>query len=154
MDRRRKYTVEELEKYADRYISYFENKFRPSREAYYRLYDGGNSPGTCSALGFKMDCGQTFIYAYGERAWNDIQGLKDNIEKINDILIIGNAFFSQWRYFNHWSSSSYANKDTKEWFLILFRQLKCLCLCISLVLTTNKNSMAAKVVCNKLVSNK
>ena len=46
MDRRRKYTVEELEKYADRYISYFENKFSPSREAYYRLYDGGNSPGT------------------------------------------------------------------------------------------------------------
>lgn len=70
-----------------------------------------------------MDCGHSFIEEYGEKAWNDIQELKANIEKINDIQIIGNALFSQWRYFNRWSSTSYATEDTKEWFLTLFLRM-------------------------------
>ena len=73
-----------------------------------------------------MDCGQSFNEAYGD-AWNDIKILKAKLSEINDIHIIGNGLFSQWRFFNHWSTPSHANDDTKEWFLMLFRRLKDLC---------------------------
>ena len=116
-----------IEKFADKYIEFFEKEFGRTKESYYRFFESNDFPGECQALGFEMDCGHSFIAAYGETAWNDIQGLKTNINKINDISIIGNGLFSQWRFFNHWSSPSYANDDTKEWFLMLFRRLKDLC---------------------------
>lgn len=118
------YNNSDIAKFADKYIDFFEKEFGRTKESYYRFFDNNDFPNDCQKIGFEMDCGQTFIDAYGERAWNGIQCLKDNIEKINDIQIIGNALFSQWRNFNHWSSPSYANEDTKEWFLILFRKLK------------------------------
>ena len=101
----------EIEKFADKYIDFFEKEFGRTKESYYRFFDNNDFPDDCLKSGFDMDCGQTFIDAYGERAWNDIQ-------------IIGNALFSQWRNFNHWSSPSYANGDTKEWFLMLLYKLK------------------------------
>ena len=113
-----------IEKFADKYIEFFEKEFGRTKESYYRFFDNNDFPDDCLKSGFDMDCGQTFIDAYGERAWNDIQGLKADIDKINDIQIIGNALFSQWRNFNHWSSPSYANGDTKEWFLMLLYKLK------------------------------
>ena len=114
----------EIEKFANKYIDFFEKEFGRTKESYYRFFDNNDFPDDCLKSGFDMDCGQTFIDAYGERAWNDIQGLKADIDKINDIQIIGNALFSQWRNFNHWSSPSYANGDTKEWFLMLLYKLK------------------------------
>ena len=79
----------DIEKFADKYIDFFEKEFGRTRESYYRFFDNNDFPNDCQEIGFDMDCGQTFIDAYGERAWNDIQCLKDNIEKINDIQIIG-----------------------------------------------------------------
>ena len=101
------YNNSDIAKFADKYIDFFEKEFGRTTESYYRFFDNNDFPNDCQEIGF--------------------QCLKDNIEKINDIQIIGNALFSQWRNFNHWSSPSYANEDTKEWFLILFRKLKDLC---------------------------
>lgn len=114
----------DIVQFAQKYINYFEHEFGQTRESYYQFFESDDFPRECKALGFDMDCGHSFIEAYGKNAWNDIRGLKANIEKINDVRIIGNGLFSQWRYFNHWSSPSYANDDTKEWFLMLLHKLK------------------------------
>ena len=116
----------EVEKFIDKYVNFFEKEFGRTRESYYRFFDNNDFPNDCQALGFEMDCGHSFIEAYGEAAWNTVQGLKDSIDKIDDIKTIGNALFSQWRFFNHWSSPSYANEDTKEWFLLLSQRLRML----------------------------
>ena len=117
----------EIEKFIDKYVNFFENEFGRTKESYYLFFDNNDFPGECQALGFEMDCGHSFIVAYGEPAWNTVQGLKGSIDKINDIKTIGNGLYSQWRFFNHWSSPSYANDDTKEWFLLLFQRLRMLC---------------------------
>lgn len=116
----------EIEKFADKYIRFFEQEFGRTKESYYRFFDYNDFPEECRGFGFEMDCGQSFNEAYGD-AWNDIKILKAKLSEINDIHIIGNGPFSQWRFFNHWSTPSHANDDTKEWFLMLFRRLKDLC---------------------------
>ena len=116
---------EALEKFANKYISYFENEFEPTGKSYYRFFDSIEFPNDCRALGFDMDCGESFIKAYGEPAWNNVQDLKACIDKINDIKIIGSGLFSMWRYFNHWSHN-HAGEKEKEWFLVLLCKLKSL----------------------------
>ncbi len=119
-----KQKLKEIEIFADKYIAFFENEFGRSKESYYRFFDDNVFPNACENLGFEMDCGHSFIEAYGSPAWNSIEGLQDKIADINDLALIGNALYSQWRYYNHWSSPSYADNDTKQWFLMLFRRLK------------------------------
>lgn len=121
----RRDNIDDIVLFADKYIYYFENKFEQTGEDYYRFFDSEEFPNDCKALGFEMDCGHSFTEAYGE-CWNTIDGLKANINRINNIFIIGNGLFSQWRYFNHWSYS-HADENDREWFLILFRRLKELC---------------------------
>lgn len=75
------------------------------------------------SLGFEMDCGKSFIAAYGHEAWHSLDELKKTIGKIDMIHILGSALFSQWRYFNHWSYGPPTEKD-KEWFLIILRRMK------------------------------
>lgn len=116
-----------IESFADKYIAFFENEFGLTKQSYYSFFDNSAFPEECRELGFEMDCGHSFINAYGEDAWNDVHNLKATVETLNDSKIIGNGLFSQWRFYNHWSSPSYANEDTKEWFLILFYRLKVLC---------------------------
>lgn len=113
-----------IARFAQRYIGFFEREFGRTPKSNYQFFDAQEFPDECRILGFEMDCGHSFIEEYGEKAWIDIQELKEKTEKINDIQIIGNALFSQWRYFNHWSSPSYARENTKEWFLTLFIRLK------------------------------
>lgn len=117
-----KFSAEELERFADKYIDYFRNHFKSEGEAYYRFFDDNAFPDECRQLGFEMDCGHSFEEAY-DAAWHDLEVLKEKIERINDINIIGNGLFSQWRYYNHWSLG-HANEESKEWFLILFLKLK------------------------------
>lgn len=116
-----------IENFADKYIAFFENELGLTKQSYYSFFDNSAFPEECRELGFEMDCGHSFINAYGEDAWNDVHSLKATVETLNDSKIIGNGLFSQWRFYNHWSSPSYANEDTKEWFLILFYRLKVLC---------------------------
>jgi hypothetical protein len=80
-------------------------------------------PDECITLGFEMDCGHSFTDAYGRSAWEGSQGLKDCIDNIRGIDVIGSGLFSKWRYFNHWAYE-HANEKDIEWFLTLFRRMK------------------------------
>ena len=111
-----------LAAFAQRYVEYFEREFDPKTEAYYRLFDSKEFPKECEALGFKKDCGHSFIEAYGQKAWTDTQCLASIIGQIIAPHLIGSAIFSKWRYFNHWAGSA-PTDDNMHWFLLMFRRL-------------------------------
>ena len=111
-----------LIEFSQKYIDYFSNDFGRDRSSCYRFFESQDFPDACISLGFEMDCGQSFIAAYGEEAWRSLAKLSAIIEKIDDVNLIGSALFSQWRYFNHWSYSDATDED-REWFMILFKRL-------------------------------
>ena len=113
--------------FADKYLQFFSETSESNSDWKYRFFDSGEFPDECWSLCFDMDCGHSFIEAYGEEAWRSLDGLKHVIDKMDNIYLIGNGLFSQWRGFNHWSSPSYADDDTKEWFVLLLTRLKTLC---------------------------
>lgn len=117
----------DIVRFADKYLDFFREEFGRTRESYYRFFDNDGFPSDCRALGFDMDCGHAFINAYGMDAWESIEGIRMNFEKLNDINIIGSGLFSQWRYYNHWAYPSDPDNDIKDWFMILLRRLKILC---------------------------
>ena len=112
-----------IRKFTEKYIDYFLNDFNPEAASYYHFFDSPTFANECWGLGFEMDCGQSFIEAYGEEAWHTLEGVMSVVDKMNDIKIIGSGLFSQWRYFNHWADSHATEKD-KEWFLILLNRLQ------------------------------
>ena len=112
-----------MSNFAQRGIDYFEREFDPATEAYYRFFDSEEFPEECQALGFKMDCGHSFIAAYGQEAWNDVRSLAAVAGRIDDVRLIGSAIFSQWRYFNH-GAVEHAQEKDRQWFLIMFRRLR------------------------------
>ena len=116
------FCTNDLIEFSQKYIDYFSNDFGRDRSSYYKFFESQDFPDACISLGFEMDCGQSFIAAYGEEAWRSLAKLSAIIEKIDDVNLIGSALFSQWRYFNHWSYSEASDKD-REWFLILFKRL-------------------------------
>ena len=105
-----------LADFAQRGIDYFEREFDPATEAYYRFFDSEEFPRECEALGFRMDCGHSFIEAYGQEAWNDARSLAV-VERIDDVRLIGSAIFSQWRYFNH-GAVEHAQEKDRQWLLL------------------------------------
>ena len=115
-------STNDLIEFSQKYIDYFSNDFGRDRSSYYKFFESQDFPDACISLGFEMDCGQSFIAAYGEEAWRSLAKLSAIIEKIDDVNLIGSALFSQWRYFNHWSYSDATDED-REWFLILFKRL-------------------------------
>jgi len=73
----------------------------------------------CISLGFGMDCGESFKAAYGSDAFSCAAALERNINRVWDVQILGNAVFSQWRYFTHWACSA----PDREWFIIALSRL-------------------------------
>ena len=108
--------------FAQKYLDFFERTAAEDREMY-RFLDDMAFPDECCSLGFKMDCGQSFIRTCGEDAWRSVDGLQRIIDSINDTKLLGSAIFSQWRYFNHWAGSGLKEED-REWFIVMFRRLK------------------------------
>lgn len=51
-----------------------------------------------------MDCGHAFGERYG-KAVNNADVLREIIDEISDIQLLGSAIYFQWRYFNHWAYS-------------------------------------------------
>lgn len=78
----------------------------------------------CEALGFKMDCGNSFSNSYG-KAVHDSEELKVIINRINDISLLGSAIYSRWRYFNHWAydAESILEEKNRQWFLLALNRL-------------------------------
>lgn len=111
-----------LAEFAQKYLEYFERTVAGDR-VMCAFFDDRAFLGECSSLGFKMDCGQSFIKACGEEAWRSVDELQRKIDSINNTKLIGSAIFSQWRYFNHWADCGPKEEDLK-WFLVMFRRLK------------------------------
>ena len=78
----------------------------------------------CEALGFKMDCGNSFSKIYG-RAVFDCEELKPIVHRISDISLLGSAIYSRWRYFNHWAynAESILEDKNRKWFLLALNRL-------------------------------
>ncbi len=73
-------------------------------------------------LGFLMDCGESIKRAFpGVDVFKDIEVLKRIMNQI-DLQTLGNAIFSQWRYWNHWSTGRMEESDF-EWFVIAYSRL-------------------------------
>ena len=115
----------EIITFAQKYIDFFEKEFG-SDESKYKFFGEVEFAEECEALGFEMDCGTSFDQAAKE-LWNENESAETNIAKFNDIKILGNKLYSEWRYYNHWDSPSHANEGTKKWLLILLRRLVSLC---------------------------
>jgi len=98
-------------------------KFQADKRQVWQIFDDVKFSDECFKLGFQMDCGNSFTEQYGQEALSDLEKLQGIIDNVTDIQLIGNALFSQWRYFNHWSYSPPEAKDIK-WFVILFLKLK------------------------------
>lgn len=80
----------------------------------------------CSALGFEMDCGNSFEDAF-PNALNNYNKLEQIIDRINDTKLLGSAIFSKWRYITHWSfGESLLSPENRAWFIIAFSRLSIL----------------------------
>lgn len=112
-----------IKKFTEKYINFFNSEFG-TPESKYRFFDTDSFPNDCRNLGFEMDCGHGFIKAYGMESWCSIEGLEAAIDGVGDVMVIGSGLFSKWRDYNHWSSPSDANDDTKKWFLILLKRMQ------------------------------
>lgn len=77
----------------------------------------------CFDLGFVMDCGESLRRAFPnhENLLIDNDAFKSILNEI-DVQTLGNAIFSQWRYWNHWAMGPMHEKDF-EWFVIAFTRL-------------------------------
>ena len=73
-------------------------------------------------LGFEMDCGRSLDEAFPDSgALKSTDSLQKILDKI-DIHTLGNSIYSQWRYFNHWSTEPMDEADY-EWFVVAFLKL-------------------------------
>lgn len=79
----------------------------------------------CWALGFEMDCGNSFSEAFPGKDPFRAPVLKKVISTITDSKFLGTAIFSHWRYLTHWHNAPFPN-DTIEWFSIAFERLQSL----------------------------
>lgn len=109
----------EINKFALKWLEIFENE----KTNYLELVDGPMGD-ECHRLGFVMDCGESFSEKYGQ-ASNDFAELEIIIDTVNDVNLLGNAVFSQWRYFNHWaySGAEILEPKNRKWFVIALTRL-------------------------------
>ena len=70
----------------------------------------------CETLGFVMDCEKSFFEKYPD-AFPD--NLAQFINDINDLQLLGNALYSQWRYYQHWTCAPW----NVQWFLTVLNRM-------------------------------
>lgn len=78
----------------------------------------------CLGLGFSLESGHEFIRKYGNET-SKLANLKEIIEDINEINLLGSVIFLKWRYFNHWSydQSEILKEDNINWFILALSHL-------------------------------
>ena len=74
------------------------------------------------SLGLEMDCGNSFHEVYGLEL-GDCRGLELYYKKIDDPYILGNALFSEWRFFTHWANCG-MTEDNVRWFELAASRLE------------------------------
>ena len=115
-------SLKQVHDYACKWIE----KFRDPNVNYIELVDHWMAD-DCRALDFTMDCGEAFSNKYQEAFYN-LDALKNVINDITDIPLLGSAVFSRWRYFNHWaySGNEILEPENIAWFLLVLERLKTL----------------------------
>ena len=76
----------------------------------------------CWAVGFEMDGGESITALCPEKNWMRATVLRDNLNLIVDVNVLGSAIFSLWRYHTH--ACGPLDDDTIEWFSIAFDRLR------------------------------
>ncbi len=76
-------------------------------------------------LGFAMDSGHSFVEKYGKDAFWNPRDLEKLIDSEKDVLFLGTALFSKWRYYNHWSMGGEDIRDCEllRWFNIVISRI-------------------------------
>lgn len=91
-----------------------------------RIDDWEYFPETMLAMGFKMDCHESYIELFDDKLGEEKEKRQAVIEnlKTTNMQIVGNFIFSHWRYLTHWSYD-YDVKKEREYFKKLFEVLLC-----------------------------
>lgn len=102
------------------------DKFRDEKVNYIELVDHYLAD-DCDALGFEMDCGNSFAEVYGD-ADHNYEELDRIIDTVTDIKLLGSAIYSRWRYFNHWAYTGEEILEFKNrsWFILALGRLSIL----------------------------
>ena len=106
----------DIYEFAIKWLDKFKNNYN-----FYDIFDNQEFPNECLNLKFEMDCGNSFINKYGSNATTYL-GLKEKINDVEDLLILGSGIFSQWRYFNHWADA-HPNEEDINWFILALEKL-------------------------------
>lgn len=95
-----------------------------TRAKVYDFVESGRFDEDCRNLGFEMDCFESFEKLCNRDSENTSgNSYKELIAVCSDYHVLGNAIFSQWRYYNHWADDVKAEFDT-EWFRLAFKRLQ------------------------------
>lgn len=73
-------------------------------------------------LGWHMDFGEAFAGAYPRSG--TAEGLREDIDTIDDVGLLGSGVFSRWRYITHWKYDSVPDEDDLEWFRLALGRLR------------------------------
>lgn len=80
----------------------------------------------CEALGFAMDCGQSFMKTYSRKAFFEFRSFARCVNTIYDIGLLGSAIFSKWRYVTRWQMPPVDGYSEEPWFHLAFLRLSAL----------------------------
>ena len=94
-----------------------------TRAKVYDFIESGRFDEDCRNLGFEMDCFESFeILCNSDSENTSGKSYKELIAVCSDYHVLGNAIFSQWRYYNHWADNVETEFKT-EWFRLAFKRL-------------------------------
>lgn len=108
------------------------SKINEFARKYYLLYTDRNTlerdveisfGAECLDLGFTMDSGESFIRTFSEDAFYHTERLSKISNQINDVMLLGSAILSHWRYITHWCNSGLMEEKTRSWFVVALKRL-------------------------------
>lgn len=78
----------------------------------------------CMELGFSLELGHKFLRKYGKET-GKLDKLKEIIDEVNEIDLLGSVIFLRWRYFNHWAydQSEILKENNINWFILTLNHL-------------------------------
>lgn len=100
-------TKQDINRFAMKWLEKYQDKHTSESELE-ELFSQG-----CFALGFTMDCGESFITRYGEAPFQNALELQKVSNIVYDLELLTSAIFSRWRYYTHWTCSPI----DREWFV-------------------------------------
>ncbi len=111
--------LSEIHEFAQKWLQKFNNQRTDSFEFVQLVGED------CSELGFVVDQGEAFSKEYGPPAFHDADGLRKVIDQVNDIMKLGSAIYSKWRFLTYWASYPEEIMETKNrlWFILALERL-------------------------------